>query len=148
MANTKNQDETLRLLDESLASDVLTDAVTDEDVDSELRDAGGDPDTIAADGVALAKELLEKRRLAWQDAARRKMEARQRARQVAPTRQARSRQQLLAEINARRADFERRGMSVSAAYRKRNPEEASDEELADFLDELETLADDDESSTE
>src|SRR5690349_11044003 len=123
MANTKNQDETLRLLGESLASDVLTDAVSDGDVDRELREGGGDPNTIAAHGAALAKELLEKRRLAWQDAARQKMEARQRARQGASASQARSRQELIAEIRARREDFERRGMSISATFRKRNPEE-------------------------
>ncbi len=146
MANTKHHDEVLRLLQESLASDVLTDAVSDSDVDRELHEAGGDPDAIAAQGLALATEQLEKRRLAWQDAARRKIGAQQRARQSGPQSPARSRSQLLADIATRRAEFERRGMAVSAAFRKRKPEEASDDELAEFLDELETLANDDETT--
>lgn len=148
----KNQDEAAKLLQESLASDVLrTDATTDEDVDRELREAGGDPTAIGTRGLALAEKLLEVRRLAWQDAARRKLAAHEQAGRSAKARPARTRPELLAAINTRREAFERRGMSVSAAFRKRKPEDSTDEELAEFLDELEMLDDlgkDDGSSSE
>ena len=152
MANTpKHQDEALELLRESLASDVLGDTVSSAEVDLELRVAGGDPAAIGAQGVALAQRLLEKRRLAWQETARKTIETHERGRQATPIRPLRSRQELLDEIAARRVAFEQRGLSVVTAFRKRKPEEASDEELAEFLDELEMLdaADgDDDSSAE
>ena len=38
------------------------DQMTDEEVDAELRAAGGDPDEIGRRGEALARRLLQKRR--------------------------------------------------------------------------------------
>ena len=58
-----NADETLQRLVDSLDADILTDAMTDAEVEQELRDAGGDPAAIAARGHLLVAQLLERRRL-------------------------------------------------------------------------------------
>ena len=73
-AKAESEEEILARLDASLAEDVLADAYTDADVTAALRAAGADPEAVGRRGAALAAELLEKRRLAWQDKARKKIE--------------------------------------------------------------------------
>lgn len=62
----------LAALEESLAEDLLTDAYTDDEIDQLIRARGGDPAAIGARGAALGAELARARRLAWQDAAKKK----------------------------------------------------------------------------
>jgi len=138
----KDEDDALRLFTESLAAEVLSDRVTPAEVDQDLRDAGGDPDAIGQRGAALVQALLEKRRLAWQDAAREKQEAfraRAAARKAAP-RPRQTREEMLATINAYRGDSTI-ASALTVSFRKRKPEESSDDELAELLDEIELLRD-------
>lgn len=136
----KDEDDALRLFTESLAAEVFTDHVSKAEVDQDLRDAGGDPDAIGKRGAALVQELLEKRRLQWQTEARAKQT--EFASRVAERRSApkprRSRDQVLAAINAYRAD-PAMSNAVSFSFRKRKPEESTEDELAELLDELELL---------
>lgn len=136
----KNEDDALRLFTESLADDTLTDRVSADEFDQDLRDAGGDPAAIGKRGAALVQALLEKRRLAWQDAARSKQETfRSRAAERgAAARPRRTREAKLSSINAYRAD-PAMGNAVTVSFRKRKPEESTDEELDEMLDELELL---------
>jgi hypothetical protein len=132
-------DDTLLLFKESLDGDILTDAMTDAEVDQELRDAGGDPDAIARDGKAFVAQLLERRRLAWQDAARKKIEAQRAALQPGTVpRGTRTRPELLAAIQAARTD-PRVGGAAAMTFHKRKPEEASTDELEEMLEEFEML---------
>ncbi len=62
----------LAALEESVATDLLTDAYTDDEIDQLIRARGGDPAAIGARGAALGAELARARRLAWQDAAKKK----------------------------------------------------------------------------
>ena len=133
-----NSDETLRRLLESLDADVLTDAVTDAEVDQELREAGGDPAEIVKQGRAVVAQLLERRRLAWQDEARKKLAAQRALLQPSARRAQRTRPQLLAEIQRVRTDPALRG-TAAMAFHKRKPEETSGEELEQMLEEFEML---------
>lgn len=136
----KDEDEALRLFTESLAADIFTERVSKTEVDQDLRDAGGNPEEIGKQGAALVRELLEARRLNWQTQARAKqaaLAARLAERHAAP-RPRRSRDEMLAAINAHRTD-PAMGAAVSVSFRKRKPEESTDDELAELLDELELL---------
>jgi len=136
----KDEDEALRLFTESLAAEIFTERVSKSEVDQDLRDAGGDPDAIGKRGAALVQELLEARRLDWQTQARAKqaaLAARLADRRTAP-RPRRSRDQMLTAINAHRTN-PAMGAAVSISFRKRKPEESTDDELAELLDELELL---------
>jgi hypothetical protein len=133
-----NQADALRLLQESIATDALNEGMTIAEVDRELREAGGDPVAIAQRGEKLVQQLLEARRLAWQEAARKRLDA---ARSRMGTRKARSpmsRDELLKQIDNLRTD-PTLGAPATAAFRKRKPEESTVEELVELLDELEAL---------
>lgn len=136
----KDEDDALRLFTESLASEIFTDRVSKVEVDQDLRDAGGDPGAIGKRGAALVQELLEKRRLNWQAEARAKQAAfaTRTAERRGAARARRSRHEMLAAINAYRAD-PAMGNAVSFSFRKRKPEESTEDELAELLDELELL---------
>lgn len=59
-------DVTLRALVDSLDANILdVSAMTDEEVDAEIRAAGGDPDEIARRGLEIVGRLLENRRERW-----------------------------------------------------------------------------------
>jgi hypothetical protein len=136
----KDEDDALRLFTESLASEIFTDHVSKAEVDQDLLDAGCDPEAIGKRGAALVQELLEKRRLNWQAAARAKQASfasRAVERQSAP-KPRRSRDEMLGAINAYRTD-PAMGNAVSFSFRKRKPEESTEDELAELLDELELL---------
>jgi len=136
---------TLQKLQEDVASDVLTDAVSEMDVDRELREAGGDPDAITRRGLAVVEEMLERRRLAWQGAAAEKLKT-VRSKSVGTRSNPQlSKAQLIERINALRSDS-KLGAPIEAAFRKRKPEESTIDELTQLLDEMEMLrelADDD-----
>ena len=76
MTSTPKDDrETLALIEASLIADVLDDEMYPiEQVDADLRAAGLDPEQVRKRGADLASQLLKKRRLAWQDQARKTLE--------------------------------------------------------------------------
>lgn len=134
---TKN-DDTLRLLLESLDADILTGAVPRAEIQKRLREAGGNPAEIVKRGRAKVEELLERRRLAWQDKARARLTAQRSLLQSSSRQVERTRPQLLAEIQRARTDPALHG-TAAIAFHKRKPEEASDEELEQMLEEFEML---------
>ncbi len=138
MGDRTKTDETLRLLLESLDADLLTGAVPRAEIQKRLREAGGNPAEIVKRGRATVEELLERRRLAWQDEAREKLAAQRSLLQTPARRVERTRPQLLAEIQRVRTDPALRG-TAAVAFHKRKPEEASVEELEQMLEEFEML---------
>ena len=111
-----------------------------EEVARRIREGGGDPEAIAARGRALAAELLEKRdRLAWRGEARAQLDAARTMAASLPSRRGLSRADLLGRIEALRGD-PRAPARVVVAYRKRSPGEATDDELAALLEEMELAA--------
>ena len=109
----------------------------------ELRDAGADPAEIGAWGASLVDELKKKRRLAWQEEARAKI---QKVRSLDAKRAERapvgglSRGELLARIERAQQDPRLGGELAIAARNLEIIGEASDEALREELDQLETLA--------
>jgi len=138
MDKKKTDDEVLQVLLDSLDADVLIDAVPEAEVDAELRAAGGDPAAIVRRGRAAIDQLLERRRLAWQETARKRVAQQRALISGRAPREKRSHPELIAEINRVRADPAMGGMAAMA-FHKRKPEEASVEELEEMLDEFELL---------
>ena len=135
MADTKSDRDFLLMMEQALAEDVLDPAYPIEAVEDELRERGGDPAVIAARGRALAGQLLERRRLSWKEAARAKIAAATQA--IARQRDdlaKMSRFELLQIISGLQQE---RGLSV--AFQKRKPEEATDDELRELIEEAELL---------
>ena len=106
--------------------------------EQEIREAGGDPDATRARGDALAKMLLEKRRHLWREEARRDLEAdRKRIAALPPVPRA-----SLDVLRARLANVMRDPRwagQLAAAFHKREPEEASAEEIATLLEQIQAL---------
>lgn len=133
-------EELLASLEKAHAEDVLSSAYSTEEVVASIRADGGDPEGIGQRGVAFVKQLLDKRRLAWQEAARQKLKAagplfidkKKSARGNAP------KEMLLSEMLRARQDPVT-GASVNAMFRNRSPEEISTEELQGMLEDIEDL---------
>jgi hypothetical protein len=118
-------------------------ALSDAELDAELRADGFDPAVERAKGVALADELLKARegRNKWQDGARAKLDGAQARFAARPARRGKlPRADLLAAIDRARND-PRLGTQASVMYRNRGGAEASDADLEDLLAQLEALAD-------
>jgi hypothetical protein len=115
-------------------------AMTDAELDAEIRASGGDPDAIndrAADFVT--KLALRRRRLAWQTTAA--LAERDFAEQRDAIRKKRvplTRDELKARIKAAQED-PRFSQPVSALFRKHTMEESTDEELYILLEQIELL---------
>jgi hypothetical protein len=117
-------------------------ALTPAQVDARLRAAGQDPAAVRAEGEALAKQLrADRERLAWQAKAASGL-AREQARVEARSGKYAdfSRVELLAHIAVARKN-PRLAQPVAVMFRNRKPEEASEAELRDLLEEIEALAD-------
>jgi hypothetical protein len=109
-------------------------------VDSMLRAAGADPSELAAEGAAFAKAMQEEARLAWKSHAAAKLSA---FRQTASTAAAKvtailNRQQLLDRLVELKQDPSFGG-TVVMAFRKRRPEDSTDEDLRSLLESVEEL---------
>ena len=126
------------------------DAMSGDEVDAELRSFGGDPAQIRAKGAALAARLHKEHTgetltptstttpLAWEANAQAKLDdVRRLAGTVRKTKLPRA--DLLAKVDAARSD-PRFKQKVGALFRKRTPEESSDEELETILEAIELLA--------
>ncbi len=105
-------------------------------VDEELRAAGGDPERIRRDGGDLAALLLERRRTILKERAKADLAERRARAESAPRISRDSRDELLRRLAAFEAD-PRYGGQVSAMFRNRPPAEASNEEVATLLEEIE-----------
>ena len=66
-------EDLLARMDESYADDLLTANYSAEEIIAGIRAEGGDPAGIGQRGAMLARALLDKRRLAWQESARQKI---------------------------------------------------------------------------
>jgi hypothetical protein len=141
---TKREDDRVARMLASLERDPLRAETPAELVDEELRAAGGDPAKIRAEGAAFAAKLLEARRKELAARAKKDLERRREAAARAPRIPRGSREDLLAMLAAVQ-NHPRYAGRVSAMFRKRSLSEATDEELAVLLEEIEAarLAEDD-----
>lgn len=137
MPTPKSDAEILAFFDESLARDVLDPAYPIADVQAEIRKAGGDPVAIGARGAALAKNLLDKRRLSWQDRARERSAGWAQELSALSDIPRLSRKETIAHITALRSDPAL--APIVANFHKRKPEDSSDEELHQIRLEMEIL---------
>jgi hypothetical protein len=125
-------------LDASLDEDLLTEAYSDEEVDTLIRAKGKDPVAVGQRGVALAQRLLDAQRLAWMQRAREKQEEMRAAVGGVHQERPRSRAEMMDFLAAARAD-PRLGGRLEGFWRKRRPEESSDDELGELVTEIEAL---------
>jgi hypothetical protein len=127
-----------------LRADPLEPDIPDDVLDAMVRAAGGDPEALAKGTLVVVEAETERRRLAWQDAARKKREsleqlvqARRRSRHGLTT------DELLAEIEARKNN-PNLAQPIALAARKRKPGQQPNAEelrmLLEDLDELEAMA--------
>ncbi len=117
-------------------------AMSDQEVDAELRAHGGDPEKIRREGAALAAKLgADADRLAWQFEAAEAL-AREQARLAARPKKydAVPRAELEMLLAAARTS-PRFAQPVAVMFRNRKTEEASDDELRALLEEIDDLAD-------
>lgn len=124
---------------ERLDDDLLDPDMPDEEVEVDLLQMGLNPKTLAQKGRQLGRALSEKKRLAWQDAARAKQRSLQQRADLAPQIGDMSRQQMLARLDELRAEDPAVGTAIKAAARKRKPEESSDQDLRSLLEDMEAL---------
>jgi hypothetical protein len=135
MSNTEKKTRTGSML-ESIAQDPLRPETPSELVDEELRAAGGDPQRIRAEGAAFAKALLEQRREILNARAREDLERRRAAAAKAPRIPRESRDDLLAMLAAVQKNPRYSGQ-VTAMFRNKKLSEATNEEIAVLLEEIE-----------
>jgi hypothetical protein len=137
----RTDEELIAAIAQAEADDDLAEieAMSPAELDASIRAGGGDPDAIAARGLRLVEELLERRqRLDWQAKARGNMESALAKMATAPKTPKLPRGDLLKRIDAARTDA-RFKAPIAAAFRKRTAEESTDDELRRLLDEIEML---------
>jgi hypothetical protein len=112
--------------------------MSDGEAAAEMRAAGGDPDAIGKRGAAFVEGLL-RGEPAWKAKAKaRAAVAHEAIAKVPKTPATMPRAEVLARIDAARKN-PRFSAPVAAFFRKRKPEETSDAELREMLDELNQL---------
>lgn len=127
-----SDEELLALMAGALAEDVLSDAYPSEDVADEIRRGGGDPGAIGERGAVLARRLIDERRLAWRERARRWQEHVR-----ATMRSLSDRLQKLPPAELRRKyEEEIQDPKIALAFHKHRGENASPEELRHILEEI------------
>ncbi|MGA7743880.1 MAG: hypothetical protein WBP56_02695 [Polyangia bacterium] len=139
MKKPQGDGEILAQLDASLAEDVLTEAYADDEIATFLRAANGDPEAVGRRGAALAAELLDRRRLAWQDQARRRIERTLPAFDARADYSGLGKLQLLGLLDRARNNPRLSG-PVSQLFHRRKPEDITEDELRELLVEVDALA--------
>jgi hypothetical protein len=139
MSNKQTMDgQKLDDIERLLAEDMLDPQTPIEVVREYLQAAGGDPNEIGREGAIFARELIDRRRLAWQEKARKRIARRapllERVGQLADM----TKEQLVLRFNSLRSD-PALGPQVAGAFHKRRAEESTEDELRTFLQEIETL---------
>lgn len=130
--------EIIEHLDSALAEDLLNEAYSSEEICSLIHQNGGDPDAIGQRGAALVQELLKQRRLFWQPAAKQRAEQMKSVFDQVRDLTIQTRDEVLNQLELLRTDS-LLGEPIRAAFRKRKPEEAADDELRALLKEMEAL---------
>lgn len=139
MTKNSRTDEELWQAIQDVDRDVLDPATPASVVDEALSEMGLDPAAVRAKGRALVNVLLEKKRLAWMDEARRQRDMlRARATSTADY-SGMSKQLLLAEFG-RRQRVPGVGGEIRALFQNRKPEESSEEDLRSLLEEMDRVA--------
>jgi hypothetical protein len=114
-------------------------AMSDEELDADIRKNGGDPEAISARGVAHAKEMMASReRTAWQVEAIAKLEAFQKLADAQRSTERLPRAEILRRLDVARND-PRFSSPVTVLFRNKTPEASSDEELQGLLEQIELL---------
>ena len=143
MAAKRTPKETWKAIEAQAPDDAVEHflALSDDEVDAELRAHGGDPEQIRKDGAALVKKLgATADRLAWQIAAAEGL-AREQARVDArPPKYAGMSLAQLKELVAVAKKDPRFAQPVAVMFRNRKTEEASEDELRALLEEIDALA--------
>lgn len=126
-------------MDRILCFDVFTEAFSDEDIDGMLRAMGADPSEIGSRGINHAQEMMDAQRLGWREVAAKRMERMKQA-VARPMRNLSelTRDVLITLIQAAGEDRSTRD-PVHAYFRKKRPEESTDEELRSILKQVEKL---------
>ncbi len=141
--NEKKPADLLRMLEDMALDDELEriTALSDEELDREMKAEGFNPAAIGENGARFAAEQMARReRLAWQAEAHDRLElVRAKLSARAQVRPVRSRDELLTRIAKARLD-PRLAQPVAVMFRNRVADEASDEELESILEEIEALA--------
>jgi hypothetical protein len=135
----RSDEELVRALGTELDADILSEDYPLVEVEKELREAGGDPVEVSRWGTDLVHALAKKRRLSWQEQARKTRDAMQAKLAGRPTVGTMPRAELLSRIEAARRDS-RLQAPVAIAARNLASGEASEEELRQILEDLEALA--------
>jgi hypothetical protein len=118
-------------------------AMSDEEVDAELRAHGGDPAEIRRAGAKLAEKLAADRdRLAWQYEAAAGLAREQAKLEARPKKYDGVPRAKLEELLAAARKSPRFPQPIAVMFRNRKPEEASDDELRALLEEIDDLAGD------
>ena len=134
----RSEEELVRALGDGLDDDVLSDDYALAEVEKELKEAGADPDELGRWGAALAGDLKKKRRLAWQEEAKKTRDAMQAKLASRTPVAALPRAELIARIEAARRDPR---LQAPVAMAARNlAGDVSDEELRQIVEDLEALA--------
>lgn len=108
-------------------------------VDDELRELGIDPVALAKRGAEVAATLREQERLSWQTRARERGARMGAIAAGVVAAVERSRSEILKRLDELRSANSSSGHAVAAAFRKRRPEESSDDELRALLEDMEAL---------
>lgn len=110
---------------------------TPEEIDAVLREGGHDPDTIAARMKSIAERALARSPLNWRNRAQREVEAeRSKLDKVTPIVR-RGRGEMITDIQQLLSRLQAHQLAPAHAYR--NFDQATDEDLASLLAELEYL---------
>ena len=132
----------------ALHADPLDPDLPEDVLDAMVRAEGGDPDDLAATTRESVEAETERRRLSWQDAARKRREMLTRkTRGERRSRQGMTTDDLLAEIESLKSD-PKLEQPIALAARKRKPGQQPDVEelrmLLEDLDDLRAMSTDDE----
>jgi len=139
MAGGLKSDKDLWLALEGLENDLLDPDMPAEQVASQLRQLGLDPDKLAATGRAVGADLAERERLAWREKAQRRRDELRRSAATAKVPPDMDREAMIARLDELRAVDLEVGTAIRAAARKRRAEESSDEDLRSLLEDMEAL---------
>ncbi|MCA9670846.1 MAG: hypothetical protein KC503_34855 [Myxococcales bacterium] len=139
MSEKPSADERLRRLEAELDADLLdADATSAREVDDELRAGGADPAEVRARSATFMQELLAQRSPEWRQTARARLERMRQAVTRASERIKRTRDEMIRYLERAQGDPVLQA-PVVAAFRGRTPEDFSDDELAEIVDEVQGL---------
>lgn len=135
---TKTDGELWKALTD-LDDDLLDPNYPEAAVDDELRELGVEPIALAKRGADFVSNLLEQERLSWQTRARERGDRMGALASHVVAAVELGRSAILQRLDELRSSGSTSGYAVAAAFRKRKPEESSDDELRALLEDMEAL---------